>query len=100
MRGGCTLNKRLLRNYCKSVNLSGQARDFSGRGIFMKNTLGASLLDEWDSYQQSLFGPFNIFPLNGYSHFFYRRFHGRSNLEVPKPSFFILPCPRSEERRV
>jgi hypothetical protein len=45
MKGGCPFDKRLLRNYGKRVDFSGQPRNFSGGGILMKNTLGMSLLD-------------------------------------------------------
>jgi hypothetical protein len=45
MKGGCLFDKRLLRDYGKGVDFSGQPRNFSGGGILMKNTLGLSLLD-------------------------------------------------------
>jgi len=41
---GMSFDKRLLRNYGKRVDFSGQPRNFPGGGILMKNTLGMSLL--------------------------------------------------------
>ncbi len=92
-QGMPALDERLLGNNCKSIHLPGQPRDFSGRGILMKNTLRSRLLDERDCGCQGFLGPFRILPLDGHPHFFNRGLHRRSDLEIPESPFFILPCP-------
>jgi hypothetical protein len=77
----------------KSIDLPGQSRDLSGRGILVEDTLGVGFLDKRDRLQQSLLGTFKIFILSGDSHFFYKGLNRSFNVEVSKPPFFILPGP-------
>jgi hypothetical protein len=77
----------------KSIDLSGQPRDLSGRGILVVDTFGMGLLDKRDCLRQSLLGAFSIFILNGHPHSFYKGLNRSSNVEVSKPPFFILPGP-------